>query len=132
MFSPAQVTEHHHVELKDQFTSQDTRDRFDMLKRKCPRVFSLNSQDIRCPSLVTMHVDMEDNRPFCQMPYTLPLKHYHWIQQEIKTLECVGVIKKSISPWASLIIRVPNKLAVCEPPRQGMWIDFRRVNELQP
>ena len=50
-------------------------------------VFSLNNQDIGCTQLVTMHVDTGDSPPICQKPYTLPLKHYSWVQQEIETLE---------------------------------------------
>ena len=111
MFSPAQVTEHHHVELKDQEITQETRERFEKLKGKYPKVFSVSSQDIVHTNLVKMHVDTGDNPPICQKLYTLPLKHYSWVQQEIKTLERAGVIKKSISPWASPIVVVPKKSA---------------------
>ena len=79
-----------------------------------------------------MHVDTGDNPPICQKPYTLPLKHYSWILQEIETLEHVGVIKKSISPWASPIVVVPKKSALGEAPRWRMCVDFRKINELQP
>ena len=81
------MTEHHCVELKDQDISQQTRDRFEILKKKYPEVFSLSSQDIGHTNLVTMHVDMGDSPPICQKPYTSPLKHYSWVQQEIETLE---------------------------------------------
>ena len=74
-FSPAQVVEHHCVELKDQDISQETRDGFDSLKEKYPEVFSLNSQDIGHTNLVTIHVDTGDSLSICQKPYTLPLKH---------------------------------------------------------
>ena len=77
-------------------------------------------------------MDTGDNPPICQKPYTLPLKHYSWVQQEIKTLECAGVIKKSISPWASPIVVVPKKSAPGEAPRQRMCMDFQKINELQP
>ena len=117
VFSPAQVTEHHYVELKDQEISQETRERFEKLKEKYPKVFLVSSQDIGHTNLFTMHVDTGDNPPICQQPYTLPLKHYNWVQQEIKTLECVGVIKKSISPWASPIVVVPRKSTSGEAPR---------------
>ena len=40
VFSPAEVTEHHPVELKDQEISQETRERFKDLKGKYPKVFS--------------------------------------------------------------------------------------------
>ena len=46
VFSPAQIPEHHRVELKDQEISQETRERFKELKGKYPKVFSINSQDI--------------------------------------------------------------------------------------
>ena len=58
-----------------------------------------------------MHLDTGYNPRICQKPYTLPLKHYSWVQQDIKTLEHVEVIKKSISPWASPIVVVPKKSA---------------------
>ena len=130
VFSPAQVTEHCHVELKDQEIAQETKDRFEKLKKQYPEVFSLNSQDIGCTNLVTMHIDTGDSPPICQKSYTLPLKHYSWVQQEIETLEHVGVIKKSISPWASPIVMVPKKSASGEPPRCRMCVDFRKINEL--
>ena len=70
VFSPAQVTEHCCVELKDQEITQETRERFEKLKDKYPKVFSVNSQDIGCTNLVTMHVDTGDNPPICQKPFT--------------------------------------------------------------
>ena len=98
VYSPAQVTEHRHMELKDQNISEETKMKFDELKEKYPKVFSLNSEDIGCTQLVTMDINTGDSPPVCQKPYTLPLKYYNWVQQEIETLECVGVIRKSISP----------------------------------
>ena len=47
-------------------------------------------------------------------------------------MERVGVIKKSISMWASPIVVVPKKSAPGEAPRQRMCMDFRKINELQP
>ena len=88
VFSPAQITEHRHVELKDQEISEETKQRFEKLKGKYPKVFSVNSEDIGQTNLVTMHIDTGDNPPICQKPYTLPLKHYSWVQQEIEMLEC--------------------------------------------
>ena len=87
VFSPAQVTKHHHLELKDHKISQETKDRFVKLNEQYPEVFSLSSQDIGHTNLVTMHVNMADSPPICQKPNTLPLKHYSWVQQEIETLE---------------------------------------------
>ena len=132
VYSPAQVTEHRCMELKDQNISEETRKKFEELKEKYPKVFSLNNEDNGHTQLVTMDIDMSDSPPVCQKPYTLPLKHYNWVQQEIETLECAGVIRKSISPWASPIVVVPKKSAPGELPHRRMCIDFRKLNDLQP
>ena len=130
--SPTQVTEHRCVELKDQSISEDTKRKFEELKAQFPKVFSLNNEDIGCTQLVTMDINTGDSPPVCQKPYTLPLKHYNWVQQEIETLEHAGVIRKSISPWASPIVIVPKKSAPGKPPHRRMCIDFRKLNDLQP
>ena len=132
VYSPAQVTEHRRVELRDQDVPKETKQEFDKLKEDYPEVFSLNNQDIGHTQLVTMHVDTGDSPPIYQKPYTLPLKHYSWVQQEIETLEQAGIIKKSLSPWASPIVVVPKKSGPGEPPRWRMCVDFRKINDLQP
>ena len=132
VYSPAQVTEHQQVELRDQDLPEETKLEFKKLKAYYPEVFSLNNQDIGHTQLVTMHVDTGDSPPICQKPYTLPLKHYSWVQQEVETLERAGIIKKSLSPWASPIAVVPKKSALGEPPRHRMCVDFRKINDLQP
>ena len=132
VYSPAQVTEHRHVELTDHDISEDTRRKFEELKVQFPKVFSLNNEDIGHTQLVTMDIDTGDSPPICQKPYTLPLKHYNWVQQEVETLEHAGVIRKSISPWASPIVIVPKKSAPSEPPCRRMFIDIRKLNDLQP
>ena len=119
------------MELKDHNVSAETKQQFEELKAKYPEEFSLNNEDIGCTQLVTMDIDTGDSPPVCQKLYTLPLKHYSWVQQEIETLEQAGVIKKSISPWASPIVVVPKKSMPGGPPRHRMCIDFRKLNELQ-
>ena len=72
VFSPAQVAEHLCVELKDQEITQETRERFEKLKDKYPKVFSVNSQDIGHTNLVTMHVDTGDNLQYAK-------NHIHYL-----------------------------------------------------
>ena len=55
-----------------------------------------------------MDIDTGDSPPVSSRPYTLPLKHYEWVQREIESLERAGVITKSMSKWASLIVIVPK------------------------
>ena len=85
------------------------------------------------------HVSGDGNRhwkttppPISSKPYTLPLKHYKWVQREIETLQKARIIERSISPWASPVVLVPKKSAPGEPPRRRMCIDYRRINKLQP
>ena len=120
------------MELRDQDVPKETKQEFKKLKEDYPEVFSLNNQDIGHTQLVTMHVDTGDSPPICPKPYTLPLKHYSWVQQEIKTLEQAAIMKKSLSPWASPIVVVPKKSRPGEPPRWRMCVDFRKINDLQP
>ena len=74
---------------------------------------------------------MGDSLPVAQSPYTLPLKHYNWVRQEIETLEKSGVIERSLSRWALLVIVVPKKSSPDEPPRRRFCIDYRNVNASQ-
>ena len=132
LVSPAETSPHRRVELQDYNITPETKERFDKLCDKYPDVFSMNSQDIGHTELVTMDIDTGDSPPICQKPYTLPLKHYEWVQEEIRTLEQAGVIVKSTSPWASPIVVVPKKSAPDEPPRRRLCIDYRKLNALQP
>ena len=58
-----------------------------------------------------MDIDTGNSPPIVSRPYTLPLKHYEWVRNEITTLERAGIITKSISPWASPVVIVPKKSA---------------------
>ena len=78
-----------------------------------------------------MDIDTGDSPPVYQKTIYPPPKIL-FLGSEIKNLEQAGVIKKSISPWASPIVVVPKKSAPGEPPRYRMCIDFRNLNELQP
>ena len=78
-----------------------------------------------------MDIDTGDSPPVSSRPYTLPLKHYEWVQREIESLECAGVITKSMSKWASPIVIVPKKSAPREPLKRRLCVDFRKFNELK-
>ena len=100
--------------------------------KKFPKVFSMNNKDIGRTNLITMDIGTGDSLPSAKKPYTLPLKHYDWVQQEIESLEQAGIITQSVSPWASPIVVVPKKSAPGEAPRRRIGIDFCAVNALQP
>ena len=129
--SPADVPGHHKVHLQDKEISADVCQRFEELCEEYGEAFSKHNEDISRTKLVKMDIDTGDSPPISSRPYTLLLKHYEWVQREMESLEWAGVIKKSMSNWASPIVIVPKKSAPREPPKRRLCIDFRKVNELQ-
>ena len=129
--SPADVPGPHKVQLQDKTITTDIRQKFEELCEEYGETFSKNNEDIARTKLVKMDIDTGDSLPVSSRPYTLPLKHYEWVQRGIEFLECAGVITKSMSKWASPIVMVPKKSAPREPPKRRLCVDFRKVNELQ-
>ena len=107
--SPADVPGPRRVDLQDADITPSTRSTFDVLCEKYPKVFFKGNEDIGRMQLVTIDIDTGDSPPLSSRPYTLALKHHRWVQEEIETLERVGIITKSMSPWASPIVIVPKK-----------------------
>ena len=129
--SPADVPGPRKVQLQDKDITTDIRQKFKELCDEYGEAFSKNNEDISRTKLVKMDIDTGDSPPVSSRPYTLPLKHYEWVQREIESLECAGVIIKSMSKWASPIVIIPKKSAPGEPPKRRLCVDFRKVNELQ-
>ena len=129
--SPEDVPGHCKVYLQDKEISADVCQRFEELCEEYSEAFSKHNEDISRTKLVKMDIDTGDSPPVSSRPYTLPLKHYEWVQREIESLEWAGVIKKSLSNWASPIVIVPKKSAPGESLKRRLCIDFRKVNELQ-
>ena len=130
--SPAEVKYHRRVELKDHNASAYMKQQFEELCSQFPEVFSTNNKDIGHTNLITMDINTGDSPPSAKKPYTLPLKHYDWVQQEIESLERAGVITRSVSPWANPVVVVPKKSAPDEPPRRRMCINFCMIGTVYP
>ena len=130
--SLADVPGPHKVQLQDKDITTDIRQKFKELCDEYGEAFSKNNEDIGRTKLgQKMDIDTGDSPLVSSRPYTLPLKHYEWVQREIESLEWAGVTTKSMSKWASPIVIVPKKSAPREPPKRRLCIDFRKVNELQ-
>ena len=95
--SPADVPGHKKVHLQDKDVSVDICQRFEELCEEYGQAFSKHNEDIGRTKLVKMDIDTGDSPPVISRPYTLPLKHYKWVQREIESLEQAGVITKSMS-----------------------------------
>ena len=132
LISPGDIYPNRKVEMEDADIKEATRVSFEALCEQQHEAFSKNNKDIGHTQLIEMEIDTGDSLPVAQSPYTLPLKHYDWVRQEIETLEKSGVIERSLSRWASPVIVVPKKSAPDEPPRRRLCVDYRKVNALQP
>ena len=99
--SPAEAPVHRKVLLGDKNISPKTQKAFDELCKKYDDIISISSGDIGKTMLVEMEIDTGNHPPIASKPYTLPLKHYKWVQREIEILEKAGIIERSISLWAS-------------------------------
>ena len=128
--SPADVPGPRKVHLQDKDITTDIRQKFEELCEEYGEPSSKN-EDIGRTKLVKMDIDTGDSPPVSSRSYTLPLKHYEWVQREIESLEHAGVITKSMSKWASPIVIIPKKSAPREPLKRRLCVDFRKVNELQ-
>lgn len=64
-----------------------------------------------------------DGPPIKQRPYRQPLTKRHIVDAEIDKMLKQGVIRPSVSPWASPITLVPKKDGLTR-----FCVDFRRVN----
>ena len=131
LISPGDIYPNRKVLLEDADIKEDTRKSFDQLCKDQSEAFSKNNKDIGKTQVIEMEIDTGDSLPVAQSPYTLPLKHYNWVRQEIDMLEKAGVIERSLSPWASPVIVVPKKSAPDEPPRRRLCVDYHKVNALQ-
>ena len=69
--------------------------------------------------------------PVSTKPYIIPLKYKTFIDEEIKFLEDVGCISKSLSNWASPICIMKKKPDPSQPekPQLHMCIEYRKVNK---
>ena len=113
---------HRKVDLEDKTIKEERRQEFNRLCDRFDDIISKGNDDIGKILVVEMDIDTGDLPPIASKPYTLSLKHYDWVQKEITTLERAGIITKSISPWASPVVIVPQKSAPGEPPQRMMCV----------
>ena len=112
--SPADIKVHRKVELQDAYITETQQNAFKDLCTEFNDIFSTDSSDTGKTPLLEVEIDTGDSL-ITQKPYTLPLKHTTWVQRELEILEKAGVIVRSISPWASLIVVVPKRTAPGDP-----------------
>ena len=100
VYSPAQVTEHHCVELKDNNASEQ----FEELKAKYPKVFSINNEDIGCTQLVTIDIDSGDSPPGCQNHITFPSNTTAGCNKKLRCWNELESSKRASAPGSVLFL----------------------------
>ena len=68
------------VQLQDKNITTDIRQKFEELCEEYGEAFSKNNEDISRTKLIKMDIDTGDSPLVSSRPYTLPLKHYEWVQ----------------------------------------------------
>ena len=90
------------------------------LLQEHPSLF--NDSPTRCP-LLCHDVDVQSARSIRQPPYRLNAEKREFLCTEIHRLLEEGLIKPSLSPWASPVVLVPKSNG-----NLRMCVDYRRVN----
>ena len=78
--SPAEAPSHRKVLLEEKDISPKTQKAFDQLCDTYDDIISKNSGEIGKTMLVKMEIDTGNHPHIASKPYTLPLKHYEWVQ----------------------------------------------------
>jgi hypothetical protein len=109
---------------KEKLTADQHRQLRDLLEEYSD-VFALSDSELGCTDLAKHFIDTGENRPIRQQPYRTPAVHRDKVGQMVSEMKKQGVIKPSMSPWASPVVLVPKKdgkLRFC--------VDYRRLNAI--
>ena len=86
LISPSDIYRKRKVELQDASFTDETRKKLKVICNKYEEAFSKNNKDIGRTQLIEMEIDMGNSVPLAQSPYTLRLKPYDWVRNEIENI----------------------------------------------
>ena len=79
-----------------------------LLNIKYANIMSQTAMHIGRTNLTELNI-LTEGPSIAPKPYTIPLKYHEFVDHEIKQLEEVGIISRSMTDWASPILVVPKK-----------------------
>ena len=124
IISPVDIEVHRKVELQDADVTEAQQNAFRELCNEFKDIFSIDSSDIGKTPVIEMEIDTGDSSTNHSKTLYSSFKHATWVQKELEILEIAGVIVRSVSPWASPIVRVPKRTAPGEAPKRRLCIDY--------
>ena len=110
------------LESLESWSADDQEKAVDLLK-EFHHLFALSDMELGCTSEVKHTIKVNDPVPFKQRYRQIPPHQYQEVKNHLKEMLKVGAIRKSVSPWASLVVLVRKKdgsLCFC--------IDLRKLN----
>ena len=93
--------------LQDAPIDKQTNADLDKLLDNNKDAFAEDERQIGTTSLIEMTIYTEDHPPIAKKHYTLALKHYDWVKEEIDKLLEAGVIMENHSSWSVPTVVVP-------------------------
>ena len=130
---PSEIQVHRQVPLTDAKVLKTTKLALGDLFQKFDSLISKNNADIGHTDLIEMHIaNRIDVTTITAHPYPLPLKHHDFLKQEIKNLLNIGIMHKSMSPWASPVIVIKKHTPESSPQEFQLWVNHRKLNSLLP
>ena len=86
-------------------------------------VFALEDGELGHTSVIQHHVDTGDHVPIREPARRVPFIHRKVIASMVEEMEQQGVVRPSVSPWASPVVLVPKKDGT-----KRFCVDYRRLN----
>ncbi len=72
-----------------------------------------------------LRIDTKEVSPIAQPPYSVPVSMRESVREELSVLEESGIIKRSNSAWASLLVPVKKKCG-----KIRLCVDYCKVNKV--
>ena len=111
--------------LQDAPIDKQTKADLDTLLNNNKDAFAEDERQIGTTPLIEMTIGTGDHPPIGKKPYTLALKHYDWVKDEIDKLLEAGVIRESHSSWSAPIVVVPKGDG-----GKRLCVDYRALNTI--
>ena len=96
------------LNLKDSVLDEKGKEEFLAKVKQFTDVFSLRDEIGTCP-FIEVHLKLKDETPFFVRPYPMREEQKKVIQNEMDKLEHLGIIRKGLTSYSSLVVLVKRK-----------------------